>query len=626
MGFLLVLALLALTGLVAYFGVGTIVGNAEVVIKGNRLDGMLAQKEVDHLNWASAVNNLLTNENVTHLEVQTDPTQCAFGKWLYGPERKTAETLIPSLIPLFKSIESPHNTLHHSAVEISKVFRPVDISMGNFLMEKKVDHLIWTHKVKDVFINQNTTRIDVQTDCTQCSMGKWLYSEKIRSLMLADPEFDQLVQALKPPHEKLHSSVIEINRLLESGQRDGAINYYSEFTDKFAHETLEKLDALFLWHKERLEGMLKANKVYATETLPSLEQTQSMLQQIRAEARANIMTEDVMLDSAHHTRSAVMVISIIAVIAGLGLAFIITYGIVSTLKRVSSQMEESASQVADASSQISSTSLSLAEGASQQAATIEQTSSSLEEMAAMTQRNAEDAREANSLMQLADQVLKDANDAMNDLRLSMEDISRSSLETSKIVKTIDEIAFQTNLLALNAAVEAARGGEAGAGFAVVADEVRNLARRAADAAKNTSILIEGTVKKIEEGSKKVTLTNEAFNQVADNVSKGGRLVNKIASASGEQAKGIDQVSRGAVEIGNVTQLNASNAEDSASASEEMSAQAAQLRDFVAELMVLVGSDKSSKHRNYGEVYSVRDQNILPDTTDPKNRKRLSASG
>jgi len=176
---------------------------------------------------------------------------------------------------------------------------------------------------------------------------------------------------------------------------------------------------------------------------------------------------------------------------------------------------------------------------------------------------------------------------MNQLTQSMEDISKASEETSKIIKTIDEIAFQTNLLALNAAVEAARAGEAGAGFAVVADEVRNLAMRAADAAKNTAALIEGTVKKVSAGSVLVSDTSEAFSKVAESAAKVGDIVSEIAEASKEQSSGIEQVNIAITEMDKVVQQNAANAEESASASEEMNAQAEQLRDYVGDLVLLV---------------------------------------
>jgi methyl-accepting chemotaxis protein len=176
---------------------------------------------------------------------------------------------------------------------------------------------------------------------------------------------------------------------------------------------------------------------------------------------------------------------------------------------------------------------------------------------------------------------------MQELTGSMNAISTASEETRKIVKTIDEIAFQTNLLALNAAVEAARAGEAGAGFAVVADEVRSLAMRAAEAARNTADLIDDTVRKIQGGADLVGKTNDAFTEVDENASEAGHLVAEIASASKEQAEGVELINRAVTEMDKVVQQNAASAEENASASEEMNAQALQMRSYVAELVRLV---------------------------------------
>ena len=324
-------------------------------------------------------------------------------------------------------------------------------------------------------------------------------------------------------------------------------------------------------------------------------------------------------------RNANLVIGGVCVIIIAAIIFLITQSIVTPLNRIIRGMEEGANQVAAASGQVSSSSQSLAEGASQQASSLEETSSSMEEMASMTKKNAENSNNADALMKNTKQVVVVANESMDALTLSMENISKASEQTSKIIKTIDEIAFQTNLLALNAAVEAARAGEAGAGFAVVADEVRNLAMRAADAAKNTSELIEGTVKKINEGSTLVLNTSNAFGEVAKNTDQVGDLVTEISEASNEQSNGIEQVNTAISEMDKVVQQNAANAEESASASEEMNAQAEQLQEFVGELVLLVSGQQDrqpparpDRSRNLRPVY--------PQSPSGGTKKKMIVSG
>jgi len=289
----------------------------------------------------------------------------------------------------------------------------------------------------------------------------------------------------------------------------------------------------------------------------------------------------------YRVAGTLLLISLIALLLAASMAFFFSRNLSNLLTRIAESLGEGAEQAASASGEVASASQSLAEGASEQAAGVEEVSASMEQMSSMTRQNADNAAQADSLMKEAKQIVDQADQSMTRLSDSMHEISRASEETSKIIKTIDEIAFQTNLLALNAAVEAARAGEAGAGFAVVADEVRNLAMRAADAAKNTSNLIEGTVKKIKDGAELTAKTNQAFTQVADSSHRVAQLVGEISAASKEQAQGIEQVNKGVSEMDKVIQQNAANAEESAAASEELNAQAEQMKSTVVELVTLV---------------------------------------
>jgi hypothetical protein len=282
-----------------------------------------------------------------------------------------------------------------------------------------------------------------------------------------------------------------------------------------------------------------------------------------------------------------------SIVVMVGIAFFILTRLTRTIQNVVGDLTVASDGVSVASDQINSSSQMLADGASSQAASLEETSASLEEMAAMINQNAQNAEQADRIVNNTQKGMDEAGQAMSALTASMEDIEQASQETQKIVKTIDEIAFQTNLLALNAAVEAARAGEVGAGFAVVADEVRNLALRSADASRNTAALIDGTVKRIQEGSGLVRQANMRFKAVAEESVKVNDLVGEISVASTEQAQGIQQINMAVSNMDRVTQETAASAEESASASQEMSHQAVQMQQFVNNLLVLVNGEKGN---------------------------------
>jgi methyl-accepting chemotaxis protein len=283
-----------------------------------------------------------------------------------------------------------------------------------------------------------------------------------------------------------------------------------------------------------------------------------------------------------------MFVVIPMVLVLLGLLYLTTRRL-GRIVQVAQGIDQISEEVKSGSTQVARSSQTLAEGASEQAASLEETSASLEEITSMTRQNTDFAEQAKAQMAEAHLIIQKVSSHMSEMTKAIEEITKSSEETGKIIKSIDEIAFQTNLLALNAAVEAARAGEAGAGFAVVADEVRNLAMRAADAAKNTSNLIENTIKAVRNGNELTRLTQEAFGENMNISTKLSQLVNEIAAASQEQAHGISQINTTVAAMDKVIQRVAANAEESAAASEELNAQADQMKSFAQELVAAVGA-------------------------------------
>ncbi len=523
----------------------------------------------------------------------------------------------------------------------------IAIGLGVFSLVnlKKISRL--EHQIVDVSMPRAVLTLEILVGCEE------RYGVVLKHILETNPPtIAQLEKRIEELTEVNVGQYAAYEKTIKTEQNRGLYN------DCFAKR------AAYVGSLEEVLSLSRSNRndeafeVFKSKTDPLFKTYSGALFAMRDFNKANAAGDGEKIDSAIVlTNRATIVLLVVGVVLGVGAGWWIVRRVSRVLSKVASVLSHGADEVAAASSQVSTASQRLAEGASEQAASLEETSASLEEIASMAKRSESTAQQTSGLAQQArlsaddgisrlqtmNQAIAGIKGSGSEMVRAIHEIKNAGLEVTKIIRTIDEIAFQTNILALNAAVEAARAGEAGAGFAVVADEVRNLAQRSASSARETANKIEASMGKSEQGvivSEKVVHSlgevEAAVSQIESSIQKIASqardvdtAVGEIAGACREQSQGLSQINVAMSQMDKVTQTNAASAEESASAATELNAQAATQKQAVAELLRLIGQNSDSRqptvaaHDNepVPQHAATHNARVTPKTTLPVKSSR-----
>lgn len=595
-GFGSVIMLLIGIGIYTYFGfnkVDHLAHETEEMAEGNQF---VLLKTIDHLNWVSTLSNLVFQEDVHSVDLQTDDHICGFGKWLYGNETKILAAENKELGSLLKNVKEPHLRLHQSAIKINETYVAFNRALDGILADRWIDHLVWIKKLSQSIMTGNAFTGGL--DPKGCAFGKWYHSYKPM-----DPEFTELLKGWEEPHAHLHGSAQKIVSYLDRNDLDGAMRIYQDETIPNLETLEQRFKETMGWIDASLEKVVETQQIFNDETLPALADTKKILDEIRESYKSEyIRVEDEMMTGIDSAILYNLVFSLVAVLIGLVASFFIAKGITgpvakgvefarimsngdltqkldidqkdeigilaaalnsmagnlrkmfqditggvetissssTELSAISHQMASNAEQTSGKSNQVAAAAEEMSVNMSSVAAASEQASTNIQMVAAASEEMSVTINEIAGNTEKGRVITGDAVTLAQTVSEKVGELGRAATDVGKVTETINEISEQTNLLALNATIEAARAGEAGKGFAVVANEIKELAKQTADATQDIRFKLEGI-----QGSTEGTVVE--INKIETVISDINGIVETIATAIEEQSASTKEIT------GNVNQ-------------------------------------------------------------------------